>query len=362
MAGYAAFKLVGMGAAYAQTIVSDAVTTGRMVWNALRPTVVANRVALVGHRVAALASAAATRVQTAATAMQNAVMAVARSRFVASAAAVARNTANMLRQGVVSTALAVKTGVVTAAQWALNAAMSANPLGIVIVAIAAVVAGFVALYRNSEKFRNIVGAVCSAVAGFFSALWNGIMSAASTVWNAISAVVTAPIETIKSIWSGVGGFFTGLWDGIVEAAKAPFDWIAAKFEWVTSTWNSVKGVFTSLFGSDEEEAAQTVAQPARAVAPTYTANPYGMAPAHAPAPAAGSSAPRPASPAPNVPGRAMSLGMQISMPITFNGVPSKDVGELLVGAVRSKEGELRAYFEKLIEGIASNQRRLAYDQ
>ncbi len=47
-----------------------------------------------------------------------------------------------------------------AAQWLLNAAMTANPIGIVIVAIAALVAGFVLAYQKSETFRNIVdGAV-----------------------------------------------------------------------------------------------------------------------------------------------------------------------------------------------------------
>lgn len=46
-----------------------------------------------------------------------------------------------------------------AAQWLLNAAMAANPIGLVVIAIAALVAGFVLAYKKSETFRNIVQAV-----------------------------------------------------------------------------------------------------------------------------------------------------------------------------------------------------------
>lgn len=46
-----------------------------------------------------------------------------------------------------------------AAQWALNAAMSANPIGLIIVAVVALVAGLVLLYKHSAKFRAIVQAV-----------------------------------------------------------------------------------------------------------------------------------------------------------------------------------------------------------
>lgn len=42
----------------------------------------------------------------------------------------------------------------TAAQWALNVALSANPIGLVIGVVAALAAGIVLLYRNSDKFRD----------------------------------------------------------------------------------------------------------------------------------------------------------------------------------------------------------------
>jgi phage-related protein len=61
-----------------------------------------------------------------------------------------------------------------AAQWLLNAAMDANPIGIAVVAIAALVAAFVIAYKKSETFRNVVlGA------------WNAIKAATLTVFNAL---------------------------------------------------------------------------------------------------------------------------------------------------------------------------------
>lgn len=57
---------------------------------------------------------------------------------------------------------AVATKVMAAGQWALNAAMAANPIGLVVVAIAALVAGFVLAYKKSETFRTIVDAVAKA--------------------------------------------------------------------------------------------------------------------------------------------------------------------------------------------------------
>ena len=50
-----------------------------------------------------------------------------------------------------------------AAQWVLNAAMNANPIGLVVVAIAALVAGLVVAYQKSETFRNIVNAAFCVV-------------------------------------------------------------------------------------------------------------------------------------------------------------------------------------------------------
>ena len=83
------------------------------------------------------------------------------------------------------------TKVAAAAQAALNLIMSANPIGLVVIAIAALVAAIVVAYKNSEKFRNAV-----------NKLWNHIKSgaaAAKAAFESFKAGVVAALERVKSI-------------------------------------------------------------------------------------------------------------------------------------------------------------------
>ena len=53
-------------------------------------------------------------------------------------------------------ALNVATKAMAAGQWLLNAAMSANPIGLVVIAVIALIAGLVLLYTKSDRFREII--------------------------------------------------------------------------------------------------------------------------------------------------------------------------------------------------------------
>jgi hypothetical protein len=82
------------------------------------------------------------------------------------------------------------TAAYTAAQWLLNAALNANPIGLVVVALAALAAGLVLAYKHSETFRNVVqgamGGVKTAVAAVdhaFDALLASARSAFDWVAN-----------------------------------------------------------------------------------------------------------------------------------------------------------------------------------
>lgn len=76
----------------------------------------------------------------------------------------------------------------TAAQWLMNAALLANPIGIVIGVVAALTAGIVLLYRNSEKFR-----------GIWDSVWNGVKRAASSAVNGVIEEINRLISTINRI-------------------------------------------------------------------------------------------------------------------------------------------------------------------
>jgi hypothetical protein len=89
----------------------------------------------------------------------------------------------------VQTAAAVATKVWAVGQWLLNAALTANPIGIVVVAIGALVAGVILAYKHSETFRKIV-----------QAAWQGIQVAVSFAWNnVIKPVVTALVSFFRDV-------------------------------------------------------------------------------------------------------------------------------------------------------------------
>ena len=123
---------------------------------------------------------------------------------------------------------AAATGVVTAAQWAWNAALSANPIGLVILAVAALVAGFVLLWNKSETFRNAVTAVGDAGVAAFNWIKSGVMTAVGAIqslWNrteglrnVISSAMRAALNPIAAVRSA--------FDRVASAVSAVIGWIS----------------------------------------------------------------------------------------------------------------------------------------
>lgn len=72
------------------------------------------------------------------------------------------------------------TAAYTVVQWALNGAMIANPIGLVVLAIAALVAGLIYAYHHSETFRKIVDAAFHGIATAAIWLWDTILH---PIWN-----------------------------------------------------------------------------------------------------------------------------------------------------------------------------------
>jgi hypothetical protein len=66
--------------------------------------------------------------------------------------------------------LAVKTAVVTAAQYAFNLALSLNPIGLVVIAVAALAAGFVLAYKKIEPFRDLMDSIFQKIKNIGTAI------------------------------------------------------------------------------------------------------------------------------------------------------------------------------------------------
>lgn len=70
----------------------------------------------------------------------------------------------------------------TGAQRGLNAALRANPIGIVITVLAALAAGLIYAYKKSETFRNIVNGVFKAVGKAVEFMWDKVIKPAFKLW------------------------------------------------------------------------------------------------------------------------------------------------------------------------------------
>lgn len=124
-------------------------------------------------------------------------------------------------------AAAGATKIWAAGQWLLNAAMTANPIGLVVIAIVALVAIIVVIATKTRWFQNI-----------WKVAWNGIKIVFSTTWKVIKAVAQRALAAIGiyvrtqvAIWRGIFMVYravvTKVWNGIKAVAKA--------------TWNAITG-------------------------------------------------------------------------------------------------------------------------
>ena len=120
----------------------------------------------------------------------------------------------------------------TASQWLLNAAMNANPIGLVIGAITALVAAFAILWNNCEGFRE-----------FWLTLWEMIKDAAGAAWEAITGFFTGAWEAITTAFTGAGQWFSDRWEDIKTAFTGVADWFSGIF---SGAWDKIKEVFGSI--------------------------------------------------------------------------------------------------------------------
>jgi phage-related protein len=159
----------------------------------------------------------------------------------------------------------------TAVQWLLNAALNANPIGLVTIAIAGLVAGIVIAYNKSETFRDVVQAALKvvriavdALADAFTAAmaaaraafdwiighWKIALFAFGPIGIAVS-LIASNFDAIKSAASTAWGYVSSAWNvgrfafgAIADAVGA----VASAFDRITGAVNSAIGAVESLIG------------------------------------------------------------------------------------------------------------------
>lgn len=112
---------------------------------------------------------------------------------------------------------------------ALSAVFMANPIVLVVAAIAALVAGLVVFFTKTKTGQKIWAGFVKWLKG----AWEGLKTTATSVWNAITDAVSGAVEGVQNAWSGIADFFTGLWNGIKTTAE--------------NVWNSITTFFSGIW-------------------------------------------------------------------------------------------------------------------
>lgn len=135
----------------------------------------------------------------------------------------------ILNWGTIMTAAANALKGVRTAILAMNAAMLANPIALIVAAIAGLVVGFIYLWNNVEGFRK-----------FWLDAWAVIKAYASTAGKAISKAFSDAWTAVKNAWASVSGFFRGIWSAITQTFSNVKGWFADRFR---QAWNGIKSIW-----------------------------------------------------------------------------------------------------------------------
>jgi len=147
-------------------------------------------------------------------------------------------------------AVKVATAIWTAAQWLLNAALNANPIGLVVTAVAALTAGIIIAYKKSETFRNVVTAAMNGV----KAAVDGVKNAFQYLWNIAKGAFDWVVGHWKLALFAFGPIGAAVYvivqnfDKLRAAAQSAWNVITGGVNAVLAAINSVIGAVKDLIG------------------------------------------------------------------------------------------------------------------
>lgn len=114
----------------------------------------------------------------------------------------------------------------TAVQWLWNAAMTANPLGLIIVVVVAVIAAIALLVTKNEWVREKLGAA-----------WQWIKDKAGDTWDWIKDKFNATVDWFGSLPGRIGDKISGMWDGLKDGFKGAINAIIGWWNNLSLTLN-----------------------------------------------------------------------------------------------------------------------------
>lgn len=155
-----------------------------------------------------------------------------------------------LASAAASAVLAAGTAGATGATWSLNAALRANPIGIVVTALTLLAAGLVIAYKKSETFRNIVNGAFEAVKTGAVAVSNFITKTVPAAFERVRSAAATALGWIKSNWPAILGILTGPFGSAATAIGKSWESIkdggTRVVEFIKTIPSKILGVFSAL--------------------------------------------------------------------------------------------------------------------
>jgi hypothetical protein len=170
--------------------------------------------------------------------------------------------AQLIAQGAAMAAMALWSGVVraatiawTAVQWLLNVALTANPIGLVIAGIAALIAVIIIAWNHSATFRAIVLGLWSTFVGFASAVgaaaqafWGRVVAAFQGVMQWAGNMVARIAALPGQIGSAIAGVAGVVWNGLVNAFNNVVSGVSGAVNNVVSFVRGIPGAILGALG------------------------------------------------------------------------------------------------------------------
>ena len=151
----------------------------------------------------------------------------------------------------------------TIIQGAFNAVMAINPFVALGIAIAAIVAGLVYLFTQTEtgkkawaSFVDFLKSAWDGIVSFFSGIgqwfadiWNGAVDGAKGIWQGLVDWFSGIVQGVQNIWNGITTFFTTLWTTVVTGIQTAWAGVTGFFSGIFNAVSSVVSTVFSAIGS-----------------------------------------------------------------------------------------------------------------
>ncbi|SCY88539.1 phage tail tape measure protein [Alkaliphilus peptidifermentans] len=136
--------------------------------------------------------------------------------------------------------------------------LTTNPMGLLIVAITALIAVFVYLWKTNEDFRNKVIEIWETIKTALIAVWDYLLPWLQDIWENIAALATFIFEGLQQFWDTWGDYiialFTFMWDIVSAVFEAAFNIIMAIVKFALETIKNIFGFWVAIFTGDWEKA------------------------------------------------------------------------------------------------------------